>query len=226
MSGGRKHKRFSARSLNLSAAALFAAKVELLDISLGGACVKSPKRLQSGNTCMLKFEDGEIADPINGTVMWERLAEHKVDLSGEVVSSYVAGIKFDKAFSQLTENMKLMVENLPFREYRLSSTRYKFHSKVTASLDYHEQFRVKSLSLGGLLVESLNEIPKDSELSLLLSLPGQSRALCFSSKVVSCVLLEGGIQNSSRYDVGVEFIDMPAKDSARLKKVIESLSVL
>ena len=158
--------------------------------------------------------------------MWESLNEHKVDLSGEVVSSYVAGIKFDRVFSQLTDNMKLMVENLPFREYRLSSTRYKFHSKVTASLDYHEQFRVKSLSLGGLLLESLNEIPKDSDLSLLLSLPGQSRALRFSSKVVSCALLEGGIQNSSRYDVGVEFIDMSEKDSTRLKKVIESLSVL
>ncbi len=226
MAGGRKHKRYSMRSLNLSAVSVFVTKVELVNISVEGACIKSPKRLQSGSTCVLTLEDKGSSSPLQGTIMWESLSEHTVDLSGEIVSRYTAGVKFDKMFTQLTENMKMLVENLPFKGYRVSSTRFVFHTRVTASLEYHEQFRVKSMSLGGLLMESLNEIPKDSELALQIKLPGRSRPLSSGSKVASCVLVDGGVQNANRFDIGVEFVDISKKDSARLKKVLESLSAL
>lgn len=226
MAGERKHKRYSTRSLNLSAVSVFSTKVELVNISIDGACIKSPKQLQSSSACVLSLEEKASVSPLQGTIIWERLSEHSVDLSGEIVSRYTAGIQFDKKFSQLTENMRMLFENLPFKEYRVSSTRFAFHTRVTASLEYHEQFRVKSISLGGLLMESLNEIPKDSELALQVKLPGRSRPLSSGGKVASCVSIDGGLQNTSRYDIGIEFVDIAKKDITRLKKVLDSLSIL
>jgi hypothetical protein len=219
---GRRYKRLSTSGMKLHSETAFETKVEILDISVGGASVRGTKYLKPGIKCVVKLKNKDTFIPLKGTVVWENVSGSTIDLSGDVVTFYMAGIKFDNIFFELSESADSMDGYYTLNELRLSGSRFKILSHGTALLNYQENFIVRSLSLGGMLIESLNEIHFNMKYPMGLFLPGENSPVNFQGRVVSSELMRA--KNKKIYYIGIAFLDMTENDRSRLNNFISILS--
>jgi hypothetical protein len=226
MARDRRHKRFSTGSMDLTSESLFELKVEIADMSVNGVCIKGTKRFQLGSKCDVRFHNMDTIDPIGGYIVWENFSERRKDFSGDVNTYYMAGIKFEKDFSGFSGKIDFSEKHSVLHDCQAYAKRFEIRNGVTALLRYKELFKVKSLSMGGLLIESLNKIQKNEKMQMKLYLPGDRRAIQFEGRVVSSVDMKVRSKMSDRYNVGIEFLDMGERDRVRLRSFVRSLSAL
>jgi hypothetical protein len=77
--------------------------------------------------------------------------------------------------------------------------------------------------MGGMLIETGQALKEESKFRMQLLLPEEKRPVVFIGRVASCLETVG---KKASYDVGVEFLDMPEKDRARLKEFIDLIDNL
>ncbi|MEW6110162.1 MAG: PilZ domain-containing protein [Nitrospirota bacterium] len=224
MARGRRHKRVSIKGMDIYAKTTFDTRVEILDISTQGVCIKSARRLVPGCKCILNLKNKGSFLPLKGTVRWERFSGKILKVSGEVETLYRAGVEFEYNFSEFSGYLKYMGEYCETDEKKLRGTRYQIPGRETALLNYEETFNVSSLSAGGLLVESLNKIEFDRKMTMELHLPKENHTIKFQGRVASCVPVKN--KKPERYNIGIEFLDIEETDRSRLKKLVQLLSGL
>jgi c-di-GMP-binding flagellar brake protein YcgR len=227
MGDKRRHKRFIIEGMDVECNMIVAAPVKLLDISLGGASILTDRRLAMGSEYSLKIQGDEGSIKLKGLVIWEELADSRKNPNGEVTPLYRAGIRFKSALTdkgaEILDFMGDTIDTTP-PQSRLKGLRVKIiNDRTKAILDFHKAHTVKTIGMGGMLIETGQAMQEESKFRMQLLLPEEKRPVVFVGRVASCLETAG---KKASYDVGVEFLDMPEKDRARLKEFIDLVDSL
>jgi c-di-GMP-binding flagellar brake protein YcgR len=218
----RVHPRHIVAGMGIHARTLFNVEVDILDISMSGASIRSTKRLEIGSEYLFKVTQGDNVISVKGTVVRATLTGSRKVSETETVPVYTAGVEFsemntDKA-APLKEFIASKMEEL--REHTLSGVRLRIDDPGKVVLSHIETCVVKDLSLGGLRIETREEPSGEVPFHLELILPDHDAPVYSTARVA----FWKDIPEAPRhYTVGVEFTEMPEEDRARLKSFIESL---
>jgi hypothetical protein len=90
----RKHQRFRVADQNIHAKIASARKLQILDISIGGALLQTDTRLDISKEYTIRIEHNGKFYPIKGSIVWSVLKECKRDQQGNSIPIYRSGMKF------------------------------------------------------------------------------------------------------------------------------------
>lgn len=226
--GTRRHKRFAVEDMALYAKTLFATEIELLDVSMTGACVVTKKSLKLGDQQLLRLHNKATGLTLRGVVVWVMLSGSVKNAREEVVPVYRAGVTFKNVSSDNLVKLKDFMRTFGIPdgekvsdEYPPTALRFRIKTTENAVLYYHRTSPVKKISLGGMLVEGYNGIKLEWRAPMALFLPNETAPLKFRGRVASCIEIPG--RRSKHYDIGVEFLEMPEHDRLRLSEFLHLL---
>jgi c-di-GMP-binding flagellar brake protein YcgR len=235
MENRRRFKRFSVNILDINGKILFAHDVKILNLSVGGALIKADRRLNIGGNYVLKLETQEKVLSLKGEVVRSTLSESITNEKGEVVPVYTAGLKFsDLTTEHIDEIAGFISENVIQFEgedtydemdvFKLSGVRLyvRFHidDPEKATIQFQDNYVVKKISLGGMLIESAQALEVETNYPMEMSINADT-IIKFQGRVITC--LQVGYDKMERYDIGVEFLQITAQDKELLRTFITSI---
>ncbi|HEY6010043.1 MAG TPA: PilZ domain-containing protein [Nitrospirota bacterium] len=222
MQNKRRHKRFKVDVLELGGKMSLADTVEIINISLGGIALNADRRLDIGREYVIKLGDKQKAIDIKGTVVRSELIGFKVNKTGEQVPFYSAGFMFkDGQEKKITEFLQIIEqhiqkEEVPASGERRLGVRFQIVTPQEKVLNFPEQFRVKVISLSGMLIQTEQLLSIESSIPMELSLSAD-KSVNFIGRVASCQMAEE--KERTRYEIGVEFTEV--KDRTLLERFID-----
>ena len=192
--------------------------VDIINISLGGLAFRTETRLLIGEEYTVTLDIAGKSIAMKGVVAWSVLGGLEAR-GGETIPVYSVGMKFEAASNEGNEIL-LAAAGDPVRlEQRLAGVR--FHLDGQASIAHPLRYKVRLISLHGMLIEIDHPMKVDEVLPLEISLEDEAPIRC-RGRVASCH--ERLDQHPRHYDVGFEFKQMPDEDNARLARVVKALS--
>ena len=228
-SNKRRHRRFSVDIMDIKCNAVCASEVVINDISLTGASLITDRKLDMGREYSLRILDKDMELPIRGTVIWCMENESTGTENEYAHLKYAAGFQFSGLQEETAAKLITFIEHhlieghTQLKVHETSGLRcnIRFHldTKETAVLNVAETYRVKKLSLGGLLLESSHCLEPDTRIHMGITMPGNIH-LSFIGRVASCSVPS---DNPPNFGVGIEFIEMPEPDRAIVKEFIRRL---
>jgi Tfp pilus assembly protein PilZ len=217
----RSHKRFRLGASEINGKMVFATEVKILDISIGGVSVKADRRLNMGNEYVLKLEDRDRFISVKGVVVWSSLSGTREAAGGEVAPVYTAGMRFSDISAETVNELLAFVEHHDKGQAHLVSgrrlnVRFRIRTPKKVLLQYPEQYRVKTISLSGMLIETAHSLDVESRVPMELSLQDDA-PITFMGRIASCQLAakEAGV-----YAIGIEFLDLRKKDKEVLSAFV------
>jgi len=199
-----------------------ASQVEILNMSISGAAIRLDRNLRVGGEYNLRLDMSDTVLAVKGVVVWSVLSEIQRGREDETKPFYSAGMKFQDILSpRLMELLEFIDRHKIVQENRLGGLRFHIDAPGKALLDVPQSYRVRVISLSGLLMETEQPLELRQAYPMEVTLESQE-AVRFTGRVAYCAApTEPG---SKRYHIGVAFADMGGADRARLSKFIESLS--
>ena len=228
----RPHKRYPLDFLDITSAIIQVNDIEILDISLGGICLRTKRRLNPDDTYNLKIKSKDIMLNVKGTVMWSKISEIRKD-AGDTVPLYTAGMRFDDvSYDKKAELINFIEtqkkENKIIDMHQINGVRLYNRVLVNAPeealiLDQTESLKVKKLSYSGMLIECRHPIKINSLIPMMISF-SEDRFIVFKGRVASCFL----IRNASPkvYDLGIEFTELSGSERMKLAEYIRLLDAI
>lgn len=200
-----------------------ATDVKIVDISLGGISVKADRRLNIGTEYPLKLGDKNKVMSLKGTVIWSSLVGTRKTKSGERIPIYQAGMKFTGLTEKETPELENLIErnkadgHPPAKGRRIN---IRFHIKMPGKAELHfpENFKVRQISLGGMLIDSDCRMEAGSKMPMELFPPG-SGPVCFDGRVVFCRALSK--DKPDTYAAGIEFSNLSEAHQEVLARFID-----
>ncbi len=228
MQDKRRHKRFKLDIIEINGKMSLADKVKIIDISLGGIAIKADRRLNIGREYMIRLEDKGNTIDVRGIVVRSELSGIEERNKGERVSIYTAGMLFKEGQAAKISQFLNSIEQHKKREVpvavdRRLSVRFNITAPGEQTLSYPAQFKVKEISLSGMLIRTDQMLAQGSIIPMGLSLNAGSQ-VNFNGRVASCRTTE--YQNQTHYEIGVEFSDLTDRDRALLKTFIDYLTAM
>jgi c-di-GMP-binding flagellar brake protein YcgR len=230
MKNTRRQKRYKVDSTNIRGTIIFANYLKINDISVGGISLTTEKRLTIGNEYTLKLQGEDTQLTVKGTVMWSLLSESIADSIGNIIPIFKTGIQFmDLSTEQENEIIKFIEAHKKEPEekidvYSLSGNRlfvrFRLKEADKATLQEQDDYKVKNISLSGLLIESKHALKLEDKINMQMALP-DNKIISFLGRVVTCTMTKP--VESESYDIGMEFIDIAEKDEEVLKNFISLL---
>ena len=199
-----------------------ASQVEILNMSISGAAIRLDRNLRVGGEYSLRLELNDTVLAVKGLVVWSVLSEIQKGREDETKPFYSAGMKFKDVLSQrLMELLDFIDQHKIVQENRLGGLRFHIDAPGKALLDVPQSYRVRVISLSGLLMET--EQPLDLHQSYPMEVTLESgQAIRFTGRVAYCS--DPTDDAPKRYEIGVAFAEMTAQDRSRLGKFIETVS--
>jgi hypothetical protein len=119
------------------------------------------------------------------------------------------------------ELLAFIDENKLIEEKRLGGLRFYIDAPGKALLDVPQPYRVKVISLRGMLFEAGYELPLESRCPMEMSLP-EGPPIRFVARVADCnrVAQSGEVT----HQIGVEFVEMAPPDLKRLDAFVRLLA--
>ena len=228
MQDKRRHKRFKLDIIEINGKMSLADKVKIIDISLGGIAIKADRRLNIGREYTIRLEDkGKIID-VKGVVVRSELSGIEERSKGEPVSIYTAGMLFkegqaakvDHFLKSIDQNKKSAV---PVTVDRRLAVRFNITAPGEQTLSFPAQFKVKEISLSGMLIQTDQMLANGSMIPMGLSLSADDH-VTFNGRVASCRTME--YQGQVHHEIGVEFSDLTEKDRSLIKTFIDYLTTM
>lgn len=199
-----------------------ASQVEVLNMSITGAAIRLDRNLRVGGEYSLRLELSDTVLAVKGVVVWSVLSEIQKGREDETKPFYSAGMKFKDILSQrLMELLEFIDQHKIVQENRLGGLRFHIDAPGKALLDVPQSYRVKVISLSGLLIETEQPLELRQVYPMDVSLE-EGGTLLFSGRIAYCSPVVDPAHK--RHEIGVAFVEMGAPDRARLAKFIESLS--
>ncbi len=204
-------------------------KVEILDISLGGVALKVDRRLNPGREYMIKLHDKENTLNVMGMIVRSELSGMETRDNGESVSIYAASMQFkDGSTDRVADFLKSIVPNqkkpAPIPGERRLAVRSQTPEPQENILCYPANFKVKTVSLSGMLIQTDQALAIESKVPMGLPL-NDGTTVNFTGRVVSCQMKEDKGQQT-HFDIGSEFIDLTDKDKALLQMFIDQWTTM
>ncbi|MFZ3137518.1 MAG: PilZ domain-containing protein [Thermodesulfovibrionales bacterium] len=227
----RRYERYKANLIGINGRIILAKFVKILDISIGGLSLQTEKRLNIGNEYTLKIDSKEKVFTVKGIVVWSVLNNSIKDSKGNIVPIYTAGMKFTNVsgekineitdFMQTYKRERDIVQKVNFSSScRRLYVRIHVTTPEKAVLNYQESYKVKTLSLGGMLIESSHSLEVESTVPMELIFP-EDKSIIFQGRVASCLQKKG--EDLVHYDIGIDFVNMTEKDKEILHEIIRLL---
>jgi Tfp pilus assembly protein PilZ len=226
MQDKRRHKRFKLDVIEINGKMSLADKVKIIDISLGGIAIKADRRLNIGREYTIRLEDkGKIID-VKGVVVRSELSGIEERNKGEQVSIYKAGMLFKEGQAAKIDHFLNSIEQhkkkeAPVTVDRRLSVRFNITAPGEQTLSFPAQFKVKEISLSGMLIQTDQMLALGSMIPMGLSLNADDH-VNFNGRVASCRTTE--YQGQTHYEIGVEFSDLTEKDRVLIKTFIDYLA--
>jgi hypothetical protein len=200
----------------------FAAHVDVVNLSLGGVAVKGDRRLELGREYTLRLELESRFVDVRGVAVWSKLTGLQ-DSNSASVPEYSAGFKFTNVLSDRVHDLIQFIEdNKGDEEERITGVRFQIQTQGKALLDTEETCEVKLISRSGMLIQASRRFDLERAYPMQIAPdPGQD-PIRLTGRVAS--QLETTHGRMTRFDLGVEFLDMSDTDRARLDQYIDSLS--
>lgn len=219
----RKYQRYKIDGMAIYGKALCPAEVQIHNISLGGAHITIKKKLEIGSEYVLHLmHKGTELVPIKGVVLWEELEGSATNDLGETVPVYSVGIEFKGVITSKGSDLLTFIEKATSDfTLRLKGLRVKLHVSEKAILQYPENYTVKKIGMGGMLIETMQEFSIETKFPMEIMFPGEPEQVMFLCRVASCMVIEN--KSPECFDVGIEFIEVQDKDRIILEKFISSV---
>lgn len=233
MQDRRQHKRYEVDVMEINGTMVLAKSAKILNISIGGVCLQTEKRPNVGSQYTLRIEGKGKVLTVKDTVAWALLSESSADSGGNVVPLYKVGMKFiDVSNKKINKIVNFIVDHkrdvdkqvdLYSPGGRRLYIRICIQDPEKAALNYHGSYKVKSLSLGGMLIESEHSLEIENILPMEITLT-ENRCIKFLGRVASCLLIKN--EDIERYDIRIEFIEMSERDRGILGEFIILLDTI
>ena len=226
----RRDKRFSVDIMDINGKMVLATYVKILDISIGGVSFKANRRLNMGSEYSLKMENkgGELT--VKGIIVRSTLSESIKDQQGNFVPVYAAGMQFTDTSEEKVKEIEAFILNnmkdvdkqvdLHGPSGRRLYIRVFIETPEQSVLKVDENYKVKNISLGGMLIESEHALELESAVSLEIYFV-EDNSLKVTGRVVSCIMITD--REPMHYNIGMEFTEMPEKDRYILIEFTRSL---
>jgi hypothetical protein len=231
MENRRRYKRYKVDILEIDGRILLARHVEILDISLGGISLLIDRKIDIDSEFTLKIEGKGNPLTIEGMVVWSFLSEYKNDTEGSVLPLHKVGMRFTDSSDEKKNEIADFIEahkkdtdkevDLFSSSARRLYVRVQIETPEKSIIKVQEKCKVKVLGLGGMLIESGHALEIESRMPMELNLTGK-KTITFLGRTASCMTTSAGKQE--RYDIGIEFLDMPEQHKQILKEFLDSLS--
>ena len=224
----RRHKRYSLDLIEVNGKMGMADKVEILDISLGGVALKADRRLNIGKEYMIKLQEKGKTLDVKGIVVRSELSGIEARAHGETASIYTAGLVFKDGFAdKIADFLRPIEQNTKKHSSAVVDRRLNVRFSITTPgkhiLSYPLQFKVRSISLGGMLMQTEQPVEVNSTIPMELAL-NADKAVTFVGKTLSCDMTE--VAGQANYDIRVEFTDLTDEGKTQLKAFIDYLAEL
>ena len=226
----RKHRRFTVDVMDIKGSVLVDIGVMINDISIAGASLYADRKLDLGQGYVLRIADKDSEVLLQGTVAWISENEQDACRDGDILLKYSAGLQFlplrQESVSRLVKFIEthLIDHHTKFRVHEMSGSRcnirFRVDVKEKATLNFARYYRVRELSLGGILIKSSHALELESRLCMDVNIAPDIH-LTVTGRVASCI--QTGDQTGANFDIGIGFIDMPGQDRAKLKEFIRRL---
>ncbi|HZV47190.1 MAG TPA: PilZ domain-containing protein [Thermodesulfovibrionales bacterium] len=233
MTERRRYTRFRMEVVDLTGKMMFADEVNILDISVGGVSLKADRRLNIGHEYAVKMENVGRVLAVKGLVVWSVLSGNKEGARGDSIPLYTAGMKFMDVSDKKMEEIVNFIEKyeqgavMPIGPYGTSglrqSVRVRIDAQGKATVNFPENYKIRILSIGGMLVESERPIEIESRLSMEVFFP-ENTSITFLGRVASCRLVQD--EKVELFHIGIEFIDMSEEHKEKLQEFVLSLNVV
>jgi hypothetical protein len=215
----RRHPRFVVEGLVGRVTTV--AEVTILNLSLSGAAVRTAQRLNIGREYTLRLELGSANVQVRCAVVWSVLTGLKPDPSGESRPQYSAGLRFTDVLNErLLGIMQFIDQHQVYEEKRLGGLRFQIDGTGRGLLGQPD-YRVKLISLSGMLIEAAGELVVGSEHAMELAPEGES-PLHFTGRVAPYTRVVQ--EEPRRVEIGVEFVRFQGDGEDRLRAFVRSLA--
>jgi hypothetical protein len=216
----RRHFRFSVHDVR--GKLVSASTVTIMNLSLGGVALKADKRLNIGSPYNLRLEVARKSVVVQGVVVWCILSGIRPEGGQEGVPEYSAGLRFTDVLSEKMEELLAFIDEYKVvPEQRLVGVRFAIEARGKALIDYPENYRVKLISLSGMLIESETSFDAETVHPMELMLP-HLPPLHFTGRIAS--LVEVREPPPTHFEMGVEFLDMSDEARSRLEGYVAGLA--
>ncbi len=222
----RRYKRYRLELVDVNGKMSLADKVEIIDVSLGGVSLRVDRRLNPGREYLLKLGDKVRSFDLKCIVVRSELSGIEEKITGERVMIYTAGMRFkESSSSQIAEFFKSieLVKKMSSTSEsdRRIDIRFVIHTPGEKILSYPAQFKVKDVSLCGVLIQTDVNLALQSIIPMELALH-DNNFVHFNGRVASTRMYEE--HSEERYDIGVEFSDLSEEGTVLLKSFIDYLA--
>jgi Tfp pilus assembly protein PilZ len=226
----RQHKRYKVDSEKISCKMVLAKHVSILNISIGGLAIKTDKKLSLGSQYRLTINGQSTTFTVKGKMVWSFLTETLKDTLGNVIPIYTSGIQFvdlsDKKIREISAFIKAHCkgEEEKVEAYKKTGIRLyvRFDSveENEAKVFFHEKYKIKNISLGGMLIESEHALEVEKSIQMELFLSGDEH-INLTGRVASCIVITG--EKQKIYDIRIEFISISEDNVKKLDTIIQLL---
>ena len=224
----RRYRRFLIEGMDVQCRMFFTTEVKIVDISFGGVALRLNKRLNMGQEYTLKIESESETISLKGIVVWENMTSLIGEIKDKEFPIYEVGIKFQEVLTGKGANLLNFISgNISDKSIktRVQGLRVKINQPEKAVIvNDSDSYYVKMIGLGGMLIESKEELDLEGRFSMEMSFSEDVNPIKFLGRTAYCVEIPGN--TPKRYDTGIEFIEMNEKDRARLKEFIDMLQIL
>ncbi len=228
MQNKRRHLRFRLDVMEINGKMILANKVEILDIGLGGLALITDRRLNVGKEYLIKLGDKGKRIDLKGSIVRCELSKIEARGNGETVPLYTAGMMFkevspDKIGDFLNVIEQHKKEEVPVVVDRRLNVRFCITTPWEKTLSFPAQFKVKKISLSGMLILTEQALVIESRIPMGLSLKADN-PVNFVGRVASCRMMED--KGHAYNEIGVEFADLTDKDRTLLQTFIDYLAAV
>jgi len=228
MTDRRRYKRYKVDLIDINGKMVFASDVKIVDISLGGVSLKADRRLDIDREYTLTVSSKGKVFSVKCIVVWSFVKESKEDSRGNIIPIYTAGMKFKDVSNKKIEEIVKFIEDhkldVAVDLHSLSGQRLNVRVHIEAPenavLNFHENYKVIKLSLGGMQIESKYELEIEKKLPMKIIFRGD-KAIQFLGRVASCFSVKK--RGEELYDIGIEFLNMTEHGKEILNEFIQSL---
>ena len=218
MENRRRYKRFDVQGIH--GTLVFASKVNILNLGIGGAALETDRRLDIGDTYTLRLKGGKGSIAPEGVVTWSFKSSRRMDPSGSQCIGYRTGLRFTEAATGSNPDFVSYLKSLNPPTGGLEAISLPVDAPPRAIIKRPSVFILKNISQGGLLIASDNPVKPHDRLSMKLKLAGHV-AVNFTCKVTHCMRFAPG--ESGEILAGVEFQQMPSASRDTVTQFIDAL---
>jgi len=224
MQNTRRHKRFKLDLVELDGNYFLIDIVEVLDISFSGVSLKVDRGLTIGKEYLMTLVEKGNRLEVKCTVVRSASGSEK-RANGESVPRYTASMKFKDGqmhkiadFIDSLEQFKK--EERPAMAERRRHVRFHFTIPLETLLSHAAQFKVKKISLSGMLIQSEHALEINSMIPMGLSLQADD-PVNFIGRVASCHMTKD--KGQVPYEIGVAFSDITDTGRMLLETFVDEL---